>query len=55
MRVALRGSVVVDDLDVFGACRRPTEADSKLIIYSDGMLPGSLTRKGFETIARGHA
>jgi hypothetical protein len=35
-------SMVVGDLNVFGARGRPAEADAKLIIHTDAVLRGSI-------------
>jgi hypothetical protein len=46
--------MIVHDLDVFGACVRPTEAHAELIVYTDAMLSRSITPQGLQPIARGH-
>jgi hypothetical protein len=46
--------MIVHDLDVFGACVRPTEAHSELIVYTDAMLSRPITPQGLQPIARGH-
>jgi len=46
--------MIVRDLDVFGACVRPTEAHAELIVHTDAMLSRSITPQGLQPIAGGH-
>jgi hypothetical protein len=45
-------SVVVHDLDVVGAVRRPPEADPPLVVDPDAVLPVAVTPQRFEAVAR---
>ena len=45
-------SVVIDDLDIGGAIRRPVKADPPLIIDPHGMLPGPIPLQLFQVIPR---
>jgi hypothetical protein len=44
--------VIIDDFDVDRASMGPDKTNSILIVYSNGVLPGSITAQGFEPIAR---
>jgi hypothetical protein len=50
MRAISFPSVVIDDLDQFGAAVAPDEADAPLIVDSDAMLAASVASQGFEAI-----
>ncbi|MGB7157450.1 MAG: hypothetical protein WBD40_05255 [Tepidisphaeraceae bacterium] len=45
-------SVVIDDLNAIRSCRRPSEAESKLLIDADAVLPRPVTLQGFQPIPR---
>lgn len=47
-------SVVVGDLDIFSARDRPSEADAKLIVHPDAVLPRTVSLQFFKTITRRH-
>ena len=47
--------MVVHDLDVLRFAILPHEADPKLVIDPDAVLPPAITAKGFEVIARKRA
>ncbi len=44
--------MIVDALDVDRAPLGPAEAESKLVVHSDGMPPRTVAREGFEPIVR---
>jgi hypothetical protein len=44
--------VVVHDLDLARARRRPAEADPELVVDADAVLAGSSPFQGFEPVAR---
>jgi hypothetical protein len=46
--------MVVHDLDIFSTCVRPTEAQTELIVYTDAMLPLTISFQGFQPIPWGH-
>jgi hypothetical protein len=50
--MVVSSSVIVDALDVGRALLGPAEAESKLVVHSDGMLPCTIAREGFEPIVR---
>jgi hypothetical protein len=45
-------SVVLGDVDIVGIALAPTETDLKLIVDSDAVLAGALSRELFQTKAR---
>jgi hypothetical protein len=45
-------SVVIDDLDVFGAALRPDETDTPSLVYTDAVLAPAIALQGFETVVR---
>ena len=47
--------MIVDDLDVFGACKGPAETDSELVVDPDTMLSGSITLQCLKTITWWHS
>jgi hypothetical protein len=44
--------VVVDDLDVFGPCWSPAEADPPLLVDPDAVLPGTVAAQLLKPMAR---
>ena len=44
--------MVVDDLDIFGRVLLPMETDAELIIDPDRILTRTVSRQGFQSIAR---
>jgi len=44
--------VIVDDLDVLGACSGPAEAYAKLVVDSDAMLSSTTAPECFQSVAR---
>ena len=44
--------MIVHDFDLCRALWRPNKAHAELVVYSDRMLPLTITRQRFETIAR---
>jgi len=46
--------VVVHNLNVFSAALRPTEADAKLIVDANAVLPLPISLEGFQTVSRRH-
>ena len=44
--------MVVHDLDVFRASSRPAEAQPKLVIHSNAVLPGTVALKRFKPVTR---
>ena len=47
--------MIVKDLDVFSARRRPAEAHAKLVVHADAVLAGTLPFESFEPVSRWHA
>ena len=45
-------SVVVDQLDIFGACVGPGEADPPLLVDPDAVRAGAIALQLFESISR---
>ena len=45
-------SMIVDDLDVLGAGRRPAKANTELIVHANAALPGAIALECFQPIAR---
>jgi len=43
--------MVIDDLNVIYSIERPSEANSKLLIYANTELPLSVTPEGFQSIS----
>src|SRR4029077_11475337 len=50
----LAPSMVVNDLDILGAARRPAAADPELIVHPDAVLPGAVPLEPLEPIAWRH-
>ena len=44
--------MVVDDLHVLGTGVRPSKTDPILIVYSDAVLPLSISLEGLQSVAR---
>jgi hypothetical protein len=44
--------MIVDDLDVIRASIYPSETNTRLVIYPNGVLPFSVTFKGLKPISR---
>jgi len=42
--------MIVGDLDTFCASSRPAEADPKLVVHSNAVLPGSISLELFKAI-----
>jgi hypothetical protein len=53
--MTLTSSVVVHDLDVLGATRRPHEADPPLVIDPDAVLASSIPCERFQAVPRGNS
>lgn len=47
--------MIVHDLYVFSTCVRPAEAHTELIVYTDAMLPRTISFQGFQPIAGWHS
>ncbi len=47
--------MVVDDFYVGCVAAVPIKADPELVIYSDAVLPPTISRKGFEVVAQWYA
>lgn len=47
--------MIVDELDLFGACVGPDEADAPAVVYTDRMLPGPIAEQRLEPAARRNA
>ena len=47
--------MIVDDLDVRGAGRRPAKADAELVVDANAVLASAISLEGFEPIPRWHA
>ena len=43
--------MVVDDLDVLGACGRPPKAHPELVVHADAVLTNPVTLKGLKLVA----
>jgi hypothetical protein len=43
--------MVTRDLDVMGILVIPAETNTVLVVYSDAMLPGSITLQGLQAVA----
>ena len=48
-------SMIIGDLNILRALRRPHKAHAESIVYSDAVLPGPLTLQRFQPIARRNA
>jgi hypothetical protein len=48
-------SVIVDDLNIFGSVRCPSEADAVTIFDSDAVLPMAISMRSFEAVPRRRA
>jgi hypothetical protein len=46
--------VVVDDLDLLRAGRRPNEADPKLVVYANTVLTNAIALQHFKPVAGRH-
>jgi hypothetical protein len=47
--------MIIHDFDVFGACFRPPEAQTELIVYTDAVLAGPVSFKTLQSIAGWYA
>ena len=42
--------MIIHEFDIFGPCFRPPEAQTKLIVYADAVLPCPVAFKRFQSI-----
>ena len=47
--------MIINDLNIGRASRRPAKADTQLVIDADAVLAGSVAMQQFQPIARWHA
>ena len=50
----MRSSVIIDNLDVVRVAVPPHETDSIGFVYSDAVLPRSISLEGFQPVAWRH-